>query len=139
MARERFPQLRVQVARKLPGRRLRGGVVYYDGQFDDSRMNVALAMTAAREGAAVANYVAVIGLAQGPDNRIIGADVEDGLTGDRWRGTARVGAAGARMGAAGAHVEAAGADNGSQVGRETPPGGASRDELSWGTNFSLRF
>ena len=89
-ARERFPQLRVQVDRELTGRRLRGGVIYYDGQFDDSRMNVALALTVAREGAAVANYVAVVALAHGADGRVIGAQVEDRLTGDRWRVSARV-------------------------------------------------
>ena len=32
-------------------------ILYYDGQFDDSRMNVALACTAAAGGAAVANYM----------------------------------------------------------------------------------
>src|SRR5680860_498242 len=37
---QRFPML------KADG--LRGGVVYYDGQFDDARMNVSLALTAAR-------------------------------------------------------------------------------------------
>lgn len=37
-------------------------VLYYDGQFDDARLNVALAATAAAAGAAVANYVEVTGL-----------------------------------------------------------------------------
>ena len=41
---------------------LKGGVVYYDGQFDDSRMNICLAMTACEQGAAVANYCEVISL-----------------------------------------------------------------------------
>ena len=50
----RFPML------KKEG--LRGGVLYYDGQFDDARMNVALALTAAKEGAAVANHAEVTGL-----------------------------------------------------------------------------
>ena len=31
-------------------------IVYYDGQFDDSRLNVSLACTAALAGAAVLNY-----------------------------------------------------------------------------------
>jgi glycerol-3-phosphate dehydrogenase len=34
-------------------------VMYYDGQFDDSRYNVALAVTAAAAGAAVANHCRV--------------------------------------------------------------------------------
>ena len=35
---------------------LRGGVIYYDGQFDDSRLLIHLMMTAADHGAAVVNY-----------------------------------------------------------------------------------
>ena len=38
---------------------LKGGVVYHDGQFDDSRMAVNLAQTAVEQGAVVANYTAV--------------------------------------------------------------------------------
>lgn len=37
-------------------------ILYYDGQFDDARLNVALATTAAAAGAAVANYVEATGL-----------------------------------------------------------------------------
>ncbi len=32
-------------------------ILYYDGQFDDARVNVTLACTAAAAGAVVANYV----------------------------------------------------------------------------------
>src|SRR5215470_4841390 len=41
---------------------LRGGVVYYDGQFDDARLLINLAMTAAEQGAVLLNYVRVTGL-----------------------------------------------------------------------------
>lgn len=51
---ERFPML------KHEG--LRGAVEYHDGQFDDARMNVALALTAQREGAVVLNYMRVLDL-----------------------------------------------------------------------------
>ena len=44
---------------------LRGAVVYYDGQFDDARMNLAIVLTAAEQGAAVANHVEVTGPHQG--------------------------------------------------------------------------
>jgi glycerol-3-phosphate dehydrogenase len=71
----RFPML------KKEG--LRGAVLYYDGQFDDARMNVALALTAAEEGAAVANHVEVTGLLK-EAGRVRGAAVRDTLTGDRW-------------------------------------------------------
>ncbi len=38
---------------------LKGGIVYYDGQFDDSRMAVSLAKTAEELGAVVLNYAEV--------------------------------------------------------------------------------
>lgn len=41
---------------------LRGGVLYYDGQFDDARYAISLAQTACREGAILANYCKVTGL-----------------------------------------------------------------------------
>jgi glycerol-3-phosphate dehydrogenase len=49
------------VARRLP-RAADAQILYYDGQFDDARLNVALAVTAAAAGAAVANYVEATGL-----------------------------------------------------------------------------
>lgn len=39
-----------------------GAIVYYDGQHNDARMNIALAFTAARMGANIANHCAVTGL-----------------------------------------------------------------------------
>jgi glycerol-3-phosphate dehydrogenase len=41
---------------------LRGGVIYYDGQFDDARLALHLAMTAADHGAHLLNYMEVVGL-----------------------------------------------------------------------------
>jgi len=41
---------------------LRGGVLYYDGQFDDSRLLIDLAQTADEHGAALLNYAQVINL-----------------------------------------------------------------------------
>jgi glycerol-3-phosphate dehydrogenase len=41
---------------------LRGGTVYYDGQFDDARLAITLAQTAVDLGATVLNYVQVTGL-----------------------------------------------------------------------------
>jgi len=77
---ERFPMLRQQG--------LRGGVLYYDGQFDDARMNVAIALTAAQQGAAIANYVAVEDLLQ-ENGRVRGARLHDRLSGDRFDVAAR--------------------------------------------------
>lgn len=42
--------------------RLCGGVVYYDGQFDDSRLAMTLAQTASEQGACLINYCRCIGL-----------------------------------------------------------------------------
>jgi glycerol-3-phosphate dehydrogenase len=41
---------------------LRGGVIYYDGQFDDSRLAIDLARTAVDQGGTVINYMRVEGL-----------------------------------------------------------------------------
>ena len=41
---------------------LKGGVKYWDGQFDDARLALALARTAARHGALLVNYCAATGL-----------------------------------------------------------------------------
>ena len=41
---------------------LRGGVIYHDGQFDDTRMAISLALTANDQNACLINYCEVIGL-----------------------------------------------------------------------------
>ena len=41
---------------------LRGGVIYYDGQFDDSRLAVNMAQTAAERGGTLLNYMKVLSL-----------------------------------------------------------------------------
>src|SRR5215510_9604965 len=45
---------------------LRGGVVYYDGQFDDSRLLINLAETAVEQGATLLNYSPVTALSKDP-------------------------------------------------------------------------
>jgi glycerol-3-phosphate dehydrogenase len=60
---------------------LRGGVVYYDGQFDDARLLVNLAQTAVEQGATIANYVEAVSVSKGGDgfvNGIVARDVESG-------------------------------------------------------------
>src|SRR5512145_3339745 len=51
---ERLPTIRTEG--------LRGGVVYYDGQFDDTRLLINLVATAAEQGATLLNYAPVYGL-----------------------------------------------------------------------------
>ena len=60
---------------------LRGGVMYFDGQFDDARLLIALAMTATEHGAALANYCPVIGLAKDGEGFISGLRFADSETG----------------------------------------------------------
>ena len=64
------------------GRSLKGTVMYYDGQFNDSRLCVALVGSAADHGATVSNYCRVEGLIRGEDGTITGARVRDVLRGD---------------------------------------------------------
>ncbi|KAI9451388.1 DAO-domain-containing protein [Russula earlei] len=61
-----------------------GALVYYDGQHNDARMNIALIMTAVKLGATVANKVEVTQLLKGADGKIQGARVRDNLTGEDW-------------------------------------------------------
>lgn len=60
---------------------LRGGVMYFDGQFDDARLLIALAITAADSGAALANYCPVTGLTKGGDGFIDGVRFVDSESG----------------------------------------------------------
>ena len=60
---------------------LRGGVIYYDGQFDDTRLLIHLAATAAEQGATLINYAAVSEITRDADgfvNGIIAVDRESG-------------------------------------------------------------
>lgn len=58
---------------------LKGGVLYYDGQFDDSRLAVNLAQTAAEQGALVLNYFQVVDFEK-KDNKVVGLVAKDVLT-----------------------------------------------------------
>ncbi len=52
----------IEMIPNVEQKELLGGIKYHDGQFDDSRMALTMALTAAEEGAAIANYVEVKGL-----------------------------------------------------------------------------
>jgi glycerol-3-phosphate dehydrogenase len=53
-----------------------GGVVYHDGQFDDSRLAINLAQTADELGAIVLNYTKCIGVVK-TDGIVSGVEIED--------------------------------------------------------------
>ncbi|KAK9849952.1 hypothetical protein WJX84_010898 [Apatococcus fuscideae] len=65
------------------GQTLKGTIVYYDGQFNDSRMNVLLACTAARAGAIALNHAEVTKLLKDDEGKLIGATVHDLLSGKK--------------------------------------------------------
>lgn len=77
----RFPMLKAEG--------LKAGVIYYDGQFTDARMALALVMTARREGALLANHVEATALLHSADGKVAGASVKDALTGRQWDVRAR--------------------------------------------------
>lgn len=58
-------------------RSLVGALVYYDGQQNDSRMNVSLVLTAALYGATIVNHLEVTRLEKDEDGRLYGAHVRD--------------------------------------------------------------
>jgi|SRR5579871_2258146 len=68
---------------------LKGAVLYYDGQFDDARMNVSLILTAQREGAVPLNYVSVDSLIR-ENGKVVGAMVLDQETNQSWPVLAKV-------------------------------------------------
>jgi len=75
---------RERTTEAMPGVRtedLVGAVKYWDGQFDDARLAVALARTAAAHGAVVLNHCAVLGLLHA-DGKVSGATVNDAETGE---------------------------------------------------------
>ncbi|MBS1752111.1 MAG: glycerol-3-phosphate dehydrogenase/oxidase [Bacteroidetes bacterium] len=62
---------------------LSGGIMYYDGQFDDARLALNLAQTAAEHGAVVLNYMEVFDLAREKD-KVSGVFAEDTLSGKEF-------------------------------------------------------
>jgi glycerol-3-phosphate dehydrogenase len=78
---------------RLPGlepEELRGGVVYYDGQFDDARLLVHLAMTASDNGAVVVNYCPATGLLRDGEGYVNGLTARDQESGEELSIPARI-------------------------------------------------
>jgi glycerol-3-phosphate dehydrogenase len=107
-------------------RGLLGGIRYWDGQFDDARLAVALARTAAAHGAVVVNHLRVTGLRL-EGARVRGVHARDAETGEVFEI-----AAGCVVNATGVWVdglrreaafptagEGTGGDAGQQTGQET--------------------
>lgn len=64
-------QKTLEAVPNLTTKNLKGGVVYYDGQFDDARLAICLAKTAAAQGATLINYMQVVDLIK-RNNKCIG-------------------------------------------------------------------
>ena len=69
---------------------LRGGIIYYDGQFDDTRLLINLIQTAIDHGATALNYVQVTAITRGVDGFVDGAQARDMETGREFRISANV-------------------------------------------------
>src|SRR5579859_1051985 len=69
---------------------LTGGVVYYDGQFDDTRLIINLISTAAEQGATLLNYAKITGLNKGSDGIVNGISWQNVETGETFSAQAKV-------------------------------------------------
>lgn len=73
---------RKSVLKSMPSiqtKKLKGGIGYADGQFDDARLAIALALTAADLGGTLVNYTNVVGLIK-KDGKIAGVSFVDAMT-----------------------------------------------------------
>lgn len=69
---------------------LQGGILYFDGQFDDTRLLINLAQTAIEQGAVLLNYARVFSLHRDENGKLNGAAVSDEITGQVFLANARV-------------------------------------------------
>ncbi len=69
---------------------LEGGVIYHDGQFDDSRLAINLAQTLVENGGAAINYCGVTALIKNDKDEISGVTCKDEETGIVYKVRARV-------------------------------------------------
>ena len=69
---------------------LRGGVVYYDGQFDDARLLINLVTTAVEQGATALNYARVVSMTKDGDGFVDGVVAADQESGREFTLPARV-------------------------------------------------
>ena len=69
---------------------LRGGVIYYDGQFDDARLLINLIQTASEHGATPINYLEVTEISRGADSFVNGVSARDLESGQHFQISADV-------------------------------------------------
>ena len=61
------------------------GVCYYDGQFDDARLALCLALSIVDHGGTVLNYCSVTGIDKNAAGKIDGVSCRDELTGETYQ------------------------------------------------------
>lgn len=64
---------------------LKGGIIYHDGQFDDSRMAVAMAGECVKKGGTILNYFEVTGFLKDEKGKITGVKTTDVETGTEYQ------------------------------------------------------
>src|SRR6185312_12435923 len=69
---------------------LRGGAIYYDGQFDDARLLIHMVFTAFEQGASLLNYVQVTGITKDSQDFVSGVIARDLESGEQLRASAKV-------------------------------------------------
>ena len=69
---------------------LRGGAIYYDGQFDDARLLIHMVFTAFEHGASLLNYAEVTGITKDSYGFVDGVIARDLESGEEFRASARV-------------------------------------------------
>lgn len=83
---------RSETLEKLPtvqSKGLRGGVIYYDGQFDDARLLINLMTTAAEQGAVVLNYARVFELKKNSQGFVSSVNFVDEISGQQFLARAK--------------------------------------------------
>ena len=73
----------------VEARGLKGGILYYDGQFDDARFAIALLRTFQDLGGVALNYAGVTGLLK-RNGKVCGVTAQDAETGERFEAPAKV-------------------------------------------------
>lgn len=84
---------RDDILQRLPNIRtdgLKSGIVYYDGQFDDTRLLIHLAQTAVDHGATLVNYAGVVEITRDADGFVNGVVALDSESGQRLQAPAQV-------------------------------------------------
>ena len=82
-------QQTLQQLQGINSAKLKGGILYFDGQFDDTRLAIELAKTAASQGATVLNYCAATSFIK-TKNKITGIVFQDTINNTSYSISAKV-------------------------------------------------